>query len=148
MLEFSYKEKDKDREKIMKCGHCKEKHNTVSEVRNCAFPVLTAQSTWVQADEPGMYKVEDSVFLVTWNDSKTRLYAKKLVKVMQGNTVHKLVFEYDKGSIFKIGKDDRMTAEQVAQLGKTTGHCWVCARKLTVQKSIQAGIGPVCATKV
>jgi hypothetical protein len=95
-----------------------------------------------------MYQVDEDVFLVTWNVGETRLYAKKLTPIMKGDEIHKLIFEYDKGSIFRIAAEDRMTVEQLAQMGRMTGHCWVCARQLTVQKSIQAGIGPVCATRV
>ncbi len=135
----------------MKCGHCKDKHETVNEVRECsviAAQVVIAQVvTFEQANEPGMYRTDGEVYLVVTSESG-RLYAKKLVTEMKGDAVHKLAFEYDKGSIYKISKFDRMSVEDVAKLGKTTGHCWVCARKLTVKKSVEAGIGPICAQKV
>lgn len=37
--------------------------------------------------------------------------------------------------------------EAVADIGRATGRCCVCARELTDAESIAAGIGPVCATK-
>ena len=132
------------REISIKCAHCKDRHGSVADVRACATkPVIT----FVPATEPGVYRTGGDVFLVVRSE-KGNLYAKKLVTTMHGDKVHKLTFEYDKGSIFKIQATDRMTLEDVAKLGQTTGHCWVCARKLTVQKSIAAGIGPVCAKKV
>lgn len=139
------------REVSIKCGHCKGNHGSVDEVRNCAY-VLSAVGQSAKRNtnpvtEPGMYRTGGDVFLVVRSE-KGHLYARKLVTRMQGVKVHKLSFQYDKGSIFKIQATDRMTLEDVAKLGQTTGHCWVCARKLTVQKSIVAGIGPVCAKKV
>lgn len=37
--------------------------------------------------------------------------------------------------------------EAVADIGRATGRCCVCARELTDAESIAAGIGPVCAGK-
>ena len=37
--------------------------------------------------------------------------------------------------------------EAVADIGRATGRCCVCARELTDAASIEAGIGPVCAAK-
>lgn len=37
--------------------------------------------------------------------------------------------------------------EAVADIGRATGRCCVCARELTDAESIAAGIGPVCAAK-
>lgn len=41
----------------------------------------------------------------------------------------------------------RMTMEQAADYGHTTGVCCCCGRDLTNPDSIAAGIGPVCASK-
>lgn len=132
----------------MKCGHCKGSHGTVAEVRNCSqFSLNPPKPKITPVTEPGMYRIPVGVYQVTLSKNN-RLYARKLVTVMQGGEVHKLEFEYEKGAIFKLAAEDRMTVEQVGELGKITGHCWVCQRKLTVQKSIAAGIGPVCARKV
>lgn len=37
--------------------------------------------------------------------------------------------------------------EAVKEIGKATGRCCVCSRMLTDEVSIQAGIGPICASK-
>lgn len=162
---------------MIKCAHCKNKHNTVADVKACsqvqiAFGapkvpnIPTAASLlapvipnipYIPMPAPvkkelittaGMYKTGEDVFLVVPTKDGKKLYAKKLVKTMKGDDVHKLHFEYDKGAIWKISETDKMTVDEVAQLGKTTGQCWVCATKLTAKKSIEAGIGPVCAKKV
>lgn len=132
------------REISIRCAHCKGRHDCVAAVRACATQPIVE---FKPVTEPGMYRTNGDVYLVV-PSKQGNLYAKKLVTTLHGTTVHKLSFEYDKGSIFKIQSTDRMTLADVAQLGQTTGHCWVCARKLTVQKSIVAGIGPVCAKKV
>lgn len=139
----------------MICGHCKENHTTVGEVRVCAQIVnLPPKPATVQVTEPGMYKIPggsiyDNVFQVVFNKAKTHLYAKKLVATYDAcNELHRVDFDYDKGSIFKLSAENRMTVAEVAELGKLTGRCWVCRRELNTAKSIAAGIGPVCIKKV
>lgn len=151
---------------MIRCAHCKDRHETVAEVRSCSLiavakpmligaklDLLTAPTelrvlTRVKVTEPGMYRAADQVYLVQWNKAGTQLYARRLVETLQDTKLHKLSFEYDRGAIFRIDSRDRMTLAEVEALGKTSGHCYVCTRKLTVQKSITAGIGPVCAKKV
>ena len=105
----------------------------------------------VTVTEPGMYRIAATgvVYLVERSRKHTdRLYAKKLLPTYIGKKLHKLQFEYMPGAIYRLEPSDRMTPAEVAELGKLTGHCWVCSKKLTVKKSIDAGIGPVCAKKV
>ncbi len=134
---------------MIRCAHCKDRHETVAEVRTCAQAKTTvAVLTRTPVTEPGMYRRNGDVFQVVWNQSNTRLYAKLYVPTYVSGKLHKFEFTYDKGAIFTLDAVDRMTIEEVAQLGKSTGFCWVCHRKLTVQKSIEAGIGPVCVKRV
>jgi hypothetical protein len=145
----------------IRCAHCKGRHETVAAVKLCSqvkivqpvsaasvTPVITKTIAKQMASKPGMYKCGDDVFLITRTKDGTKIYAKKLVATMKGDKLHKLHFEYEKGAIFQINAEDKMTLEEVSKLGKTTGHCWVCAKVLKVQKSIDAGIGPVCIKKV
>jgi hypothetical protein len=46
------------------------------------------------------------------------------------------------------GKAFRMNEEQQIELGRETGICIVCARLLADEKSVEAGIGPVCRKKL
>lgn len=134
---------------MIRCAHCTYRHETVAEVRSCSqgkSAVAVLERTPVT--EPGMYRLGSNVFQVVWNQSQTHLYAKLYVPTYVGAKLHKFEFIYDKGSIFKLDAKNRMTVAEVAQLGKESGWCWVCHRKLKVQKSIEAGIGPVCAKKV
>jgi hypothetical protein len=141
----------------MKCGHCKGKHDTVAEVKLCAGAFIpqvkphtsVALKDKVTLTEPGMYMSAGVVYRVERSTRHAdRLYAKRLVPVYFGAELHKIEFTYDRGAVYRLEPGDRMTLEQVASLGKITGRCWVCRHKLTVAKSIAAGIGPVCAKKV
>lgn len=130
----------------IRCAHCKKRHETVAAVRDCASVTVSVKKTPV--DAPGMYRRGPDVFLVVKSKKSDHFFAKKLVKTMHGDVLHKLHFEYEKGAIFQLSMECRMTIDEVADLGQMTGHCWVCAKQLTVQKSIEAGIGPVCIKKV
>ena len=57
-------------------------------------------------------------------------------------------FEYAPGAIKTLAAEDRLTVEQAKEYGALYGTCIVCGRTLTDEKSIEAGIGPVCITKV
>jgi len=89
----------------------------------------------------GMYRTPDGeIYRVQASRETGRLYAKHL-DLING-------FEYEAGAIFKITASDRMTLEQAKLFGVETGFCCVCGILLTDPKSVQAGIGPVCAKRV
>jgi hypothetical protein len=134
----------------MICGHCKDKHSTVGEVRTCSQStgLVPKPKTQVTVTSPGMYRIGDDVFQVVFNKDQTRLYAKKLVATYVAGKVHRIDFNYAAGDVYRLEPEHRMTVAQVAELGELTGFCWVCRRALKVAKSIAAGIGPVCAKKV
>lgn len=89
----------------------------------------------------GMYRTADGeIYRVQASRETGRLYAKHL-DLING-------FEYEAGAIFKITASDRMTLEQAKLFGVETGFCCVCGILLTDPKSVQAGIGPVCAKRV
>ena len=132
----------------MKCGHCKAKHETVAQVRACSLGhIQPTAPKFTPVTEPGMYRRDGEVYQVV--ESKNhKLYAKRLVFTYVNGQVHKIELDYSKGMIFNIHAEDRLTLAEVAEIGKLTNHCVVCRHKLTVKKSIEAGIGPVCAKKV
>jgi hypothetical protein len=89
--------------------------------------------------EVGMYRTEaGEIFKVQASRESGNLYAKRLTP--NG-------FEYEQGAIRKLSADDKMTIEQAKAFGVATGVCCVCARELTDQQSVEAGIGPVCAKR-
>lgn len=68
------------------------------------------------------------------------MYAKVLNPVTRS-------FEFTSGLVTKIQADEKMTLEQAKQFGAVYGVCCNCAATLTDERSIEAGIGPVCAKK-
>lgn len=56
-------------------------------------------------------------------------------------------FVYAPGVISQLSEDDRMSLSEAKEFGALYGTCVVCGRTLTNESSIEAGIGPVCATK-
>ena len=136
----------------IKCGNCQNIHASVREVRTCYvsgvisravaeivkdMPDETPEST--TPAEEGMYLLDGRVFKVQRAiHGSGHLYAKELVS---GG------FTYASGMVRKLNSSHRMTLEQAKEYGSLYGVCCRCAAPLTDEKSIAAGIGPVCATK-
>lgn len=95
----------------------------------------------------GMYKLPDGTIAKVQKavHGSGNLYAKRLV-VEEGSTAGR--FDYVPGLISRIRPDDRMSLDEASAFGQLYGWCCVCGRTLTDEKSIAAGIGPVCAANV
>jgi hypothetical protein len=92
----------------------------------------------------GMYRKGGEIFKVQRAvHGSGQLYAKKLV----GSKEDGWSFEYAAGAIRGLTADDKMTLSEAKEFGALYGTCCVCARTLTKEESIEAGIGPVCAGK-
>lgn len=99
-----------------------------------------------EVTEDGMYQdpTTGDVFKVQIaHHGSGNLYAKKLVVGESG----KGRFDYDPGRIRHIRPEWKMGLDQAVAFGKLYGICCQCAAVLTDERSIAAGIGPVCATK-
>jgi hypothetical protein len=75
-------------------------------------------------------------------------YAKALVETGQFHENGKPVFEWDyrgRGPLHNLRASDMMTLAEAKEFGALFGVCCVCGALLTDEKSIEAGIGPVCA---
>jgi hypothetical protein len=72
------------------------------------------------------------------------LYAKRLEVDPESRTG---TFVYEPGAIRRIDPAWRMTKEDAIAFGALYGCCCACGRTLTDEKSIEAGIGPVCGRK-
>ena len=92
--------------------------------------------------DPGMYRQGGELYKIQLSRSGN-LYAKRLVQ-----DGHRWQFEYAPGVARKLTPADRMTIDQARSFGAQFGTCVVCGRTLTDPKSIDAGIGPVCAGRV
>lgn len=89
----------------------------------------------------GMYYRNGEVFKVQVAvHGSGRLYAKRLNKATGK-------FDYVRGALSQLREQDRMTLEQAKEFGQLYGICCNCGATLTNEDSIEAGIGPVCASR-
>ena len=125
--------------------------------------VVAAATTAPAAEVPeGMHKAGDDIFKVQRAiHGSGNLYAKKLVRYDSGcnlgcghgdcghtdPTRYSTEFEYAPGAIRKLSAETAMSLEEAKEYGAVYGVCCVCARTLTNESSIEAGIGPICAGK-
>jgi hypothetical protein len=148
----------------IKCGKCKQHHETVEEVRNCyntenspqygsfyhgtqeILPIEPqSQDMPAPVTEAGMYKLGDTIFKVQVAvHGSGHLYAKELERDLNGAWK----FNYAPGAIRRLTTKDRLTLEQAKEFGALYGTCCVCGRTLTNEDSIKEGIGPICSGKM
>lgn len=100
--------------------------------------------------DPGFYVVEGVIYKVQPSQSNPgRTYAKRLsLNVNEDGSVEAISWEYARGALSLIASHGReLTLEEAKGFGRTHGFCCICARLLTNEQSVEAGIGPVCASK-
>jgi hypothetical protein len=106
-----------------------------------AMPKPASRVSFVEL-ELGMYRLANGdIYRVQRSRESGRLYAKKLD--WANNT-----FVFESGAMRLITADDRMTLADAKAWGVETGVCCVCSAFLTDPRSVEAGIGPVCASRV
>lgn len=95
--------------------------------------------------EVGMYRKDGEIYRVHRSRETGNLYAKRLVLDLLAK--REITFAYAKGAIMFLTEDDRMSLSEAKAFGVETGVCCVCGTFLTDPKSVEAGIGPVCAKR-
>jgi hypothetical protein len=118
--------------------------------REAAAPKATSTPTATQPErvtEDGMYRLGDRIVKVQKSRQGDRLYAKELVQVEGRRGETEFTFEYAPGLVNKLTAADHMTLEEAKAFGKLYEWCCVCGTRLTDEKSIDAGIGPICAKR-
>lgn len=100
---------------------------------------VPAQSTELVRE--GVYRrsSDGEMFRVQTSQDSGRRYAKLLLP--SGG------WGYEKGAIFTLKASERLTVEDLAKWGLSTGVCAICARLLSTPESVARGIGPVCASR-
>ena len=158
----------------VKCGNCKDYHASAAQVRLCygtrySAPSMTPENSLygglltvpslAEAPEEGIW-VKDGQFYKTQFSADVRLYAKRLVweepdcgGCQNGEYcdprcewTFEWVYEGRKPLHF-LNREMRATAEQASAFGGLTGTCVFCSRRLTDERSIAVGYGPVCAER-
>jgi hypothetical protein len=115
----------------IRCGHCRERHESVAEVRACGIP-RPAQKAQEAPLEPGFYRSGPKVFRLLEDSSWALLMSNGRFS----------------GPARPPYRPERMTVEEVAAEGRRVVRCIVCGIRLHKPESIERGIGPVCASKV
>lgn len=124
----------------------------ISELLNT--PKVTVPNKTSQiVTEAGMYRnpATGEIFKVQKAvHGSGHLYAKRLVVVDHEHNpaTADVYFEYASGAVHQLRPEWRMSLEEAKAFGALYGTCCVCSRVLTDEKSIAAGIGPICARKV
>jgi len=96
--------------------------------------------------EDGMYVLDGVIYKVQHAvHGSGRQYAKRLVPNSPGERAS---FEYAPGMVRKLRPEHRMSLDQAKEFGALYGTCCQCGRVLTNEDSIEAGIGPICASKL
>lgn len=116
-----------------------------------AAPIVSNNNNRVT--EPGMYAVNGDIFRVQKSKTSDHLYAKRLTPIGGQRLTeddHRVQWEfvYEQGAMRTLKSSDRMTDEQARAFGIRYGVCCVCGITLKDAKSVEAGIGPVCAKNV
>lgn len=95
--------------------------------------------------EAGMYRRADGrIYKVQRAVHGSGMMTCKLLVVDGHGSAH---FEYQGLATRFVSADERMTLEQAKEFGAIYGVCCQCGATLTDETSIEAGIGPVCASR-
>lgn len=123
---------------------------TPKPVKTPAAPAPRPRSTSPEVTE-GMYRNPQTgeIFKVQRAvHGSGHPYAKVLVVETDEETgEHFASFEMARGMVYRLKAEWKLTLEEAKAFGALYGTCCVCARTLTDEKSIEAGIGPICAGK-
>lgn len=97
-------------------------------------------------------QVTEGMWIVESGDRPTRVFKVQRAVHGSGHLYAKELtdgkFTYAHGALPLIGRYGRpMTIDEAREYGRLYGVCAVCGATLTDEKSIEAGIGPVCATR-
>ena len=104
--------------------------------------MILSRSTYLplSAIQSGSYwTASGTIARVRKSHSTDRLYAEEF-------NIESMRFSYAKGLVYHL--DKRMTLDEAKAWGARLGHCCVCGAKLTDNRSVEAGIGPVCVKKL
>lgn len=104
---------------------------SVAKARAASKPELVAEGIYRRSSDGSMFRVQTS--------EQGRRYAKLLLP--SGG------WGYEKGAIYTLAADERLTLAELKAWGLDTGVCAVCGRLLSTPESVAAGIGPVCASR-
>lgn len=131
--------------------------NAASKIIDALFdlPKKTYTPVLNKVLEDGMYKKGDVIYKVQRAvHGSGHQYAKKLCyfdpdghEARRAGTEGSWEFIYQQGAINTLMPEEKMSLEEAQEFGRIYGVCCRCGATLTNEESIEAGIGPICATK-
>lgn len=121
---------------------------TASRIIDSLFACPRKPQAATEKAAPGYYTQGAEVFVVVENKAKTSTYAKRLEFTEAANGSMRPTWVYAPGLGKSLAGVEPLTAEAAGALGHLHGYCIICCRELTDPKSVQAGIGPVCAGRL
>lgn len=98
----------------------------------------------------GVYELPTGeIYVVKPNTAGDRKYAKRLLespsdRVTETGVKVKFDFVYERGAIYRLRPEYKMSIARGKELMIKYGRCIVCGRHLRVAESVERGIGPVC----
>lgn len=107
------------------------------------FPLIEKEYTKKVSLE-GIHNVNGQIIKIQRSQESGYLYAKVLLQELSG----KWSFTHLQGGLKLVSEATKITLEDAKKYGQLYGTCCMCGRTLTDERSIAAGIGPVCAEKV
>lgn len=98
---------------------------------------------------PGVYRRDDTIYVVRQNRTNVGLHARRLVEIggqrlTAANTVVQIEFVYDPGALARLEPTDQMTLEDARPFIIRYGKCIFCNTVLSDATSVARGVGPVC----
>jgi hypothetical protein len=103
----------------------------VAQARTSSRPQLVTEGVYRRSDDGVMFRVQLS--------EKGNSYAKTLLP--SGG------WGYEKGAIYTLKQEERLSLAQLEEWGLSTGVCALCSRLLSTAESVARGIGPICAKR-
>jgi hypothetical protein len=103
----------------------------VAKARTTSRPQLVTEGVYRRSADGLMFRVQLS--------EKGNSYAKTLLP--SGG------WGYEKGAIYTLKQEERLSLAQLEEWGLSTGVCALCSRLLSTAESVARGIGPICAKR-
>lgn len=158
----------------IRCGHCKEYHDSIADVRRCAgqggpvavltrpapSPRPTTQRRDALASQlPDIARVHYAVEVIDFEKSPQPFYEfYQIDKPQEGNWKGYTFLRRQAGDeFFKVSLPKTISVYEailtdpekaIAAYGHEIGRCGICNRTLTDPQSIALGIGPICAERL
>lgn len=99
----------------------------------------------------GVYRRDSEIYIVKPNKEKSRMYALRMYstpnRVTESGDIVQFDFAYDKGAIWKLRPEHKVTQAEAEALSVRHGRCIICNAKLKAAVSVKRMMGRVCYSR-